>query len=183
MKTKIFSVVLAGLMGLSAMPGQAQTFFNSQMIIQALEAANTGPLVRSMQPSAKRGIDVQGPLPPMVDLPKINLTINFELDSANLTQDGMLALRSLSKALMGPKLQGQTFQLAGHTDGRGDAAYNMQLSLRRANTARNFLINHFGVEPHRLIAVGHGMSQMMDPANPKNPLNRRVEVINISPLT
>jgi OOP family OmpA-OmpF porin len=46
----------------------------------------------------------------------------------------------------------------GHTDNTGDANYNMDLSLRRANAVRDYMISK-GFSPSRLRAEGFGESQ------------------------
>lgn len=161
----------------------AQGFQDSQSIVMQLLPQNTGPTVRSMNSTTKRGINVQGQLPPAMDLPAVDLTINFELDSAYLTTDGMLALRSLAKALLDPRLSNMTFQVAGHTDGRGDALYNQELSERRARTVVDHLVIWYDFPVGQLIPVGYGLSKPIDPSNIMNPLNRRVEIINIDPLS
>lgn len=165
-----------------AAPLQAQQFKNSQSILQALSPQQAGPTVRSMSVQQKRGINIQGQLPPMMDLPAVSLTVNFELDSADLTTDGMLALRSLAKALLDPKVNGMTFQIAGHTDGRGGAAYNQTLSERRAQAVVEHLKTFYSVPAERMIPIGYGQSRPVD-ADVLSPLNRRVEIINISPLS
>lgn len=167
----------------STLPASAQGFQDSEAILQQLMPQNAGPMVRSMTPVAKRGINIQGPLPPNVDLPSANLTVNFELGSAHLTTDGMLALRSLAKALLHPSMSGMTFQVAGHTDGRGDAIMNQALSERRAQAVVEFLTVHFEVPATQLIPIGYGFNRPMDPSNLLNPLNRRVEIINLQPLS
>lgn len=181
-KISRLAIAAAALAFLGA-PASAQGFQDSQTIIQQLMPQNTGPLVRSMNSVAKRGINIQGQLPPAVDLPKVNVTVNFELGSARLTQDGMLALRSVAKALLHPSLENMTFQIAGHTDGRGDATMNQNLSERRAKAVVDFLSIHFEVPPGKLIPIGYGFSRPMDPTNLLNPLNRRVEIINLQPLS
>lgn len=177
----LLSVGLATM--LVAPIGASAQHINSQSIINALEVTNTGPLVRSLNTQAKRGIEISGQLPPMVDLPSVNLTINFDLDSCRLSTDGMIGLRSLAKALLDPKLEGMTFQVAGHTDGRGDAAYNLTLSDCRARAVADHLTNFYDVAPERLIPLGYGMTRPMDGADLMNPLNRRVEIINVEPLS
>lgn len=162
---------------------QAQTFLDSQSIIEQLMPQKTGPVVRSMNGAAKRGINIQGQLPVEVDLPKVSMTVNFELDSARLTADGQLALRSLAKALLDTRMMDMSFQVAGHTDGRGDAAYNQRLSETRAQVVVDHLINFYEVPRTMLIPIGYGMSRPMDSVNLLNPLNRRVEIINIQPLS
>ncbi|APX14275.1 OmpA family protein [Tateyamaria omphalii] len=136
-----------------------------------------------MNSNAKRGINIQGQLPPAVDLPRVNLTVNFELGSSQLTTDGMIALRSLAKALLDPKLSKMTFQVGGHTDGRGDAAFNQGLSEQRARAVVEHLTTFYEVPVGQLIPIGYGFNQPMDPGNLMNPLNRRVEIINLDPLS
>lgn len=164
-------------------PASAQGHPNSAAIIGELLPENTGPAVRSMNGLTKRGINIQGQLPPMVDLPSVDLTVNFELDSSKLTTDGMITLRSLAKALHDPQLSGMTFQVAGHTDGRGDAAYNQTLSELRARAVVDHLVNFYELSPGQLIPIGYGLNRPMDAANIMNPLNRRVEIINLEPLS
>ncbi len=161
----------------------AQQNLDSQSIIQQLLPQNTGPVVRSMNSIAKRGINIQGQLPMEVDLPKISMTINFELDSIKLTADGMLALRSLAKALLDTRLSRMSFQVAGHTDGRGDLAYNQRLSEMRSQVVVDHLVNFYEVPRTMLVPTGYGTSRPMDPTNLMNPLNRRVEIINVQPLS
>lgn len=48
-------------------------------------------------------------------------------------------------------------ELGGHTDDKGDAAFNLRLSEKRANAVKNFLLDK-GVEEERLTAVGYGES-------------------------
>ena len=177
------AMAVLGLASFVPQPASAQTFMDSQSIIDGLMPQNTGPMVRSMTSVAKRGINIQGQLPSTVDLPKVRLTINFELDSAELTADGMLALRSLAKALLDTRLQQATFQIGGHTDGRGDATYNQRLSDLRAQTVVNHLVNFYEVEPARLVPIGYGVTRTMDPSNLMNTLNRRVEIVNLDPLS
>ncbi len=161
----------------------AQNFATADTIISALTPEKTGPVVRSMTPQAKRGISISGQLPPQVDLPKIALTVNFDLDSARLTNDGMIALRSLAKALLDTRLDGMTFQVAGHTDGRGDPAYNQSLSDRRARAVVEHLVGFYDVPRDRLVPIGYGFTRPANASNLLDPLNRRVEIINVQPLS
>jgi uncharacterized repeat protein (TIGR01451 family) len=67
-------------------------------------------------------------------------------------------------------------RVEGHTDDRGDDAFNMDLSRRRANNVRAFLIAE-GLAPERLESAGYGETEPMDTntteAGREN--NRRVE--------
>lgn len=68
---------------------------------------------------------------------------------------------------------------AGFADNSGDAEYNMGLSRRRAETIESYLIEHFPIDPDRIITLWYGDA---DPAADNNTqegrqLNRRVESI------
>lgn len=152
-------------------------------IVSALLPEKTGPVARSMAKSVSRGINIEGELPPELDLPSISLTINFEFDSARLTNDGMLTLRTLGQALADKQLAGMQFQIAGHTDDVGTPEYNQDLSERRAKAVVTHLVSFYGIAADRLKPVGYGKSRLVDPNNPKNALNRRVEIINLAPLS
>jgi len=160
----------------------AQTMMSEQ-IIQSLHEQNTGQRVRSMSGVAKRGISITGELPRDMELPKVSLTINFDLNSARLTTDGMVALRSVAKAMVDDRLASAVFQIAGHTDGLGDQAFNQKLSERRAEAVVNHLVNWYDIDRTRLIPRGYGLQQPVDAANIMNPINRRVEIINVDPLS
>jgi peptidoglycan-associated lipoprotein len=51
-------------------------------------------------------------------------------------------------------------QLESHTDSRGDAKYNQDLSQRRAQTCVDYLISR-GIDPRRVKAVGKGEGQLV----------------------
>ena len=71
-----------------------------------------------------------------------------------------------------------TIQVVGHTDSDGDAAYNQQLSERRANAVANILINA-GVPSGRLQTFGRGESQPIasNLSADGKARNRRVEIV------
>jgi len=170
-----------------SLPGgsQAQTV-TSEQIIQALLPNASSAKVRSFrkpEPHPFRGISIEGQLPPEADLPRINLTVNFEFDSASLTNDGILTLQALGDALGDPRLRNMRFQIAGHTDLRGTSAYNLDLSNRRAFMVAEFLAAFYGIPRARLVPVGYGESRPVDPINPESGRNRRVEIINVQPLS
>ena len=49
-------------------------------------------------------------------------------------------------------------EIAGHTDSRSPAEYNLWLSEKRANAVRNYLIAE-GVAADRLVARGYGITR------------------------
>ena len=55
----------------------------------------------------------------------------------------------------------------------------MKLSQARANAVVQALTTSFGVDPARLEAVGLGEEALQDTKNSTNPINRRVQIINV----
>ncbi len=111
--------------------------------------------------------------------PRISFQVEFAFNSAELTPKAAGILDELGRALTSPDLAAYRFQLTGHTDGVGNPDYNLSLSKRRAASVRDYLTRSFGVSPGRLVAIGRGSQQLLDPANPASDANRRVEIVNL----
>lgn len=105
-------------------------------------------------------------------------TITFRFGSAELTPQSVETLRNLGNAINQGLKDVKRFIVQGHTDRFGSAAYNLELSKRRAEAVKDYLVNRMGVTPDRLEAVGLGFSEPVDPARPYAAQNRRVVVIN-----
>ncbi|MCP9628372.1 OmpA family protein [Rhodopseudomonas palustris] len=117
------------------------------------------------------------------DKPAIDLEITFDYNSANISRKAAPAVEALGKALSNPDLKGSTFVVAGHTDSIGSEAYNQDLSERRADTIKRTLVEKFGIAGSDLVTVGYGKSKPKDAANPADPSNRRVQVVNMTSQT
>ena len=108
----------------------------------------------------------------------LDLEIKFEFNSDQLTGDGKDVLDQLGEALKSDVLAGsKSIVLEGHADAKGSPAYNRVLSLKRAQTAKNFIASKHGIPEGKLKAVGKGSSEPIDPKNPEDAVNRRVRVI------
>jgi OmpA-OmpF porin, OOP family len=68
-----------------------------------------------------------------------------------------------------------TLELIGHTDSQGSDDYNLELSQKRANSVKNFLIKE-GVAESRITAIGKGESEPIADNNTADgrEKNRRV---------
>ncbi len=101
----------------------------------------------------------------------------FDFDKADLTERFLREIDAMVEA-MNQLPAGTKFIIEGHTDQRGTDAYNDKLSLERANTVRDKLIEK-GVNPDILVAKGYGKRRPVI-ANPQNEeefyQNRRVVV-------
>jgi outer membrane protein OmpA-like peptidoglycan-associated protein len=114
------------------------------------------------------------------EAPSIDLEIQFDYKSAEVTAKAATLLDTLGRALSDARLADDSFLIAGHTDAKGGAAYNLELSQRRAESVRRFLIANFKIEPGRLIAKGYGLQQLKTPGDPLAAVNRRVQIVNLS---
>ncbi|TMQ08951.1 MAG: hypothetical protein E6J91_31945 [Deltaproteobacteria bacterium] len=83
------------------------------------------------------------------------------------------------------KLAGQfgaaRIQISGHTDasmrGVADESLVRDLSLRRANSVKEALVNKFKMNPNQFVVAGYGWDKPADPKDPDNHAkNRRVEI-------
>lgn len=111
--------------------------------------------------------------------PRIDLEIKFDYNSANIAKGALGDMDNLGKALSDPTLKGSTFVLAGHTDGVGGDEFNQDLSSRRADSVKNFLVQKFKLEPGQLVTAGFGKTRLKNKDEPKSAVNRRVEVVNM----
>jgi outer membrane protein OmpA-like peptidoglycan-associated protein len=112
--------------------------------------------------------------------PSIDLTITFDYNSATISQKAMPAVEALGKALTNPDLKGTTFVLAGHTDAKGGDTYNQDLSERRADTLKKYLMEKYGLAAADLVTVGYGKTKLKNESSPDAEENRRVQVVNMA---
>jgi OOP family OmpA-OmpF porin len=99
----------------------------------------------------------------------------FELDSYQLSRKSAAALIFIKTYLTNhPEILAE---IAGHTDNQGNDDYNLNLSLMRAQTVYNYLVET-GIDPNRLFFKGYGSKEPV--ASNDSPegraLNRRIEL-------
>lgn len=95
---------------------------------------------------------LQFPLP-SISSPVLVRNVFYEFDKATLTENSREALDRLTTMLKeNPNV---TIELSAHCDYRGNAAYNLNLSQRRAESVVTYLTEH-GIAADRLTAKGYG---------------------------
>lgn len=110
--------------------------------------------------------------------PSVTLrTITFEFGSAQLRPESLETLRNLGNAL-NQDPDKKTFLIEGHTDKSGSRVYNDELSKRRADAVKDYLVKEMGVPADRLQTAGKGFSELANPNQPYAAENRRVIVVN-----
>ena len=112
--------------------------------------------------------------------PSIDLEIFFDYKSAEITPRAAAALTPLGRALSDARLAGDSFLIAGHTDAKGSAEYNLALSQKRAEAVRQYLIANFGIDGKKLAATGMGFKHLKNAKDELAAENRRVQIVNLS---
>ena len=100
----------------------------------------------------------------------------FAVDSASLNATLVRDIQSVGASLV--KYPNSTIQVVGHTDNTGAAAYNKDLSLRRAGAVAHVLVGS-GVPSSRIQSIGAGEDRpIASNLTPEGRAqNRRVEII------
>jgi OOP family OmpA-OmpF porin len=114
------------------------------------------------------------PPPPMVAPP--SFMVFFDWDRSNLSAQ---ALNTIKQAAGAYKTKGNArITATGHTDTSGPEAYNMALSLRRANTVKDALVRE-GVPATAIAVIGRGEAGLLVKTadGVREPQNRRVEIV------
>ncbi len=105
--------------------------------------------------------------------------ILFDTNSDRIRPESRSALEEIGRMLREhPDLR---LSIEGHTDSEGAEEHNRDLSQRRANSVRRWLLEEFGVDGDRLRAVGMGESAPVasNDSEAGRQENRRVELVRI----
>ena len=99
----------------------------------------------------------------------------FDWDSTKLSDASMNVLEQARDAFKAK--QAARITATGHTDTSGSEAYNMALSLRRANAVKDALVK-LGVPAAAITTVGRGEQGLLVQTGDgvREPQNRRVEI-------
>ena len=116
------------------------------------------------------------PPPPPPPPPPQAFMVFFDWDSTRLSDASLNVLEQARDAWKAK--QGARVTATGHTDTTGTEAYNMALSLRRANAVKDALVK-LGVPAAAITTVGRGEQGLLVQTGDgvREPQNRRVEVV------
>jgi outer membrane protein OmpA-like peptidoglycan-associated protein len=106
------------------------------------------------------------------------LNINFELDSYILVDAPQHDLDDLGAVLV--ENQSMRISLQGHTGMHWEKSYNLDLSIKRAKRAKQYLMRKFQIAPERIETDGYGSERIVDRKDPISASNPRVEVLKIA---
>ena len=106
----------------------------------------------------------------------------FDFDKHTIKPAAMQSLTKVAAVLV--EMGKSAASVEGHTDGKGDDAYNVKLSERRASAVKDWLVQDGGIAANRLSAKGFGKSKPVVPNVKQDGTddpdgrqkNRRVEI-------
>ena len=141
----------------------------------------------AVEPVAAAKKNVTAPKPSATvsyaEAPIIRLQVPFFKKSTNLSQDARDVLAVVvGQAMQRPDMKNVRFEIGGHTDNIGDSNKNEEISKKRAETVKAYLVKNFGISADRLSTASHGQKLPKVPnTSPTNQeINRRVEFTKIN---
>jgi OOP family OmpA-OmpF porin len=136
-----------------------QIAIKGQVANEALRQQVVSNMATSLNPtySIDNGlVAAGGEAQSLLDKTLSNRVVEFESGSATLTASGRAILDEMAAAIK--QIGAPKVQLIGHTDSQGNHQANVALSLARASTVRNYLIDK-GIPVESLSASGAGPDQ------------------------
>ncbi len=116
--------------------------------------------------------------PPAAPAPSIqrSFLVFFDFDRSNITTEADRVIREA--AANSKRGNVSRINVTGHADRAGPDAYNMALSMRRADAVKAVLVRE-GVPANQIAVVARGESQPLVPTadGVREPQNRRVEIV------
>ena len=135
------------------------------------EVGTTTPLRLTLQPSRVQ-----------VTAERVDIRdkVFFAFDSATIQAESFPILDDVAAALENHE-ELRRIEVQGHTDDVGDDAYNRDLSQRRAEAVRDYLVGQ-GVDAGRLVAKGYGEDRPLQPgaSDEARDANRRVAFVIVA---
>jgi OOP family OmpA-OmpF porin len=102
----------------------------------------------------------------------------FDFDKSDLKPEGKEQIKAYRDKVKEDMSRADKVKITGHTDNIGKPEYNMKLSLRRAETVRDYLISFGGIDPKKLEVIGKGENNPIaeNSTEKGRAKNRRVEI-------
>lgn len=174
--------ILGGLVGAAAGASSGEDQLARAVVGGVIGAAAGGAVGATLD---RQAAELRG----SINNPNVTVTNNGQFLTVNLPQDLLFAVDSTAlrpdlRADLGSvaasllRYPNSRIEVIGHTDNTGSAAYNYDLSQRRANSVSTVLVQN-GVPAGRITNIGRGFDQPVasNATEQGRAQNRRVEII------
>lgn len=105
----------------------------------------------------------------------VAMPIYFDAGSAEMTEQSQAFADPVAQAMQ--QKTDMNIHISGHTDISGGESVNRPLSLRRAESVKQYMVEKYQIDPSRITISGEGSSQLLKRNNPRADENRRVEFV------
>ena len=160
-----------------ALEGRYVGTTNASVVINGVNVGvNNSNIVAMVYGQYKFAPPVVSAPPPAPSAAPPSFMVFFDWDRADLSEASLNVVRQAASAY---KSKGSArIRATGHTDTSGPEAYNMALSLRRANAVKNALVRE-GVPAAAIAVIGRGEQGLLVQTGDgvREPQNRRVEIV------
>ncbi len=112
---------------------------------------------------------------PVIETVELSSRALFSTNADSLTAQGDQAMKNLV-AKLGEYAEIEKVEIIGHTDSRGAEAYNMELSKRRADTIKQFIVGVYSETEINVLAKGESEPVASNDTASGRQQNRRVEI-------
>ncbi|OIP65521.1 MAG: hypothetical protein AUK29_02510 [Nitrospirae bacterium CG2_30_53_67] len=120
----------------------------------------------------------ESPPPPPAEKPAFILEgITFDFNKATIRPSSEPTLKEAGSVMQ--RFSSVKVRIEGHTDSIGSEKYNQNLSERRANAVKDYLVKNFEIDPSRIETVGFGKSKPLadNKTDEGRAKNRRIEFV------
>jgi outer membrane protein OmpA-like peptidoglycan-associated protein len=145
---------------------------NNLAPVSAAQNQNTASKQPTNESSVKQNSPASSKSPQKHKTP-VAFPLVFAVGSAELSKDAQKYIDSMALALK--KKSDLVVHISGHTDASGSDEINKSLSLKRAESVRNYLELAHQIDGTRLEISGDGSNSLFDFNNPNAAINRRVQ--------
>ena len=160
-----------------ALEGRYVGTTNANVVINGVNVGvNNSNIVAMLYGQYKFAPPSPPPAPPPQSVAPPSFMVFFDWDSSRLSEASLNVVRQAASAF---KSKGAArITATGHTDTSGPEAYNMALSLRRANAVKDALVRE-GVPAQAIAVIGRGEQGLLVQTadGVREPQNRRVEIV------
>ncbi|WP_308915986.1 OmpA family protein [Jannaschia sp. LMIT008] len=172
----ITGAIAGGLIGAATGEGSRRDEILAGAVIGGAAGAGIGQVLDRQAAELRRDLDGNIDVVNTGDSIRVNApeSILFATDSAAVRAPGQI--RTIARSLL--NYPNSRVQVVGHTDNTGSAAYNQDLSERRARAVAGIMYEE-GVSPARVSAIGRGESDPIatNQTADGRAQNRRVEIV------